>query len=85
MEQVDAAYLELTTALNDYNTACKQNKMDVNSAVPFAADNLLQKAMCLNTEEYFVRQIEQNPKNCTNKLDNQTAENIRQVPVLRHS
>ena len=68
IDKLDAACVELKTALDDYRKVCEEHGTEVNSVVIEAADQVMKKALCQITEEYFVRQIEQNPRECETKL-----------------
>ena len=68
IDKLNTAYTASTKALDDYLDACKKVNVAIDSVVETEAKAMQQKAMCQNTEEYFVRQIEQNPQTCDAKL-----------------
>jgi hypothetical protein len=68
IDKLNAAYTTLTKKLEDYREACKTLNVAIDSVVEREAEAVQQKAMCQNTEEYFVRQIAQTPQTCDSKL-----------------
>ena len=60
--------MELKKALDDYRNVCEEHGTDRDTVAIEAADPVMKKALCQITEEYFVRQIEQNPNGCESKL-----------------